>query len=309
MTGAVYRVEHQTRYAHTSGVSTSQHVAYLTPRTLPHQAVRSHELVIDPPAVHCVQRTDYFGNCVSQFTVLTPYDTLSVTGRSVVEVSAADPGPTPDASLPWEQVRESLLYRRAAPYQGAAEFSYASLHAIATPALAAFARPSFVAGRPLLDAAVDLMHRIHSEFTFDSRATTVATAVTDVLAHRRGVCQDFAHLQISCLRSLGLPARYVSGYLLTEPPPGKPRLLGADASHAWLSVWCPHLGWVDLDPTNGVLPSLHHITTAWGRDYGDVCPLRGIVLGGREHRLHVGVSITPLERHEPAPASSRPLPD
>jgi transglutaminase-like putative cysteine protease len=301
MTRSVYRIEHETRYAHTSGVSTSQHVAYLTPRTLPHQAVHSHDLVIDPPAANCVQRTDYFGNSVTQFTVLTPYDELSVLGRSVVQVSAAEPGLTPEASLPWEQVREALLYRRAAPYQGAAEFSYASPYAIATPALAAFARESFGADRPLLDAAVHLMHRIHDEFTFDSKATTVATAITDVLAHRRGVCQDFAHLQIGCLRSLGLPARYVSGYLLTEPPPGKPRPVGADASHAWLSVWCPHLGWVDLDPTNDVLPSLHHITVAWGRDYGDVCPLRGIVLGGREHRLHVAVSVTPLERTDSAP--------
>ncbi len=295
MTGAVYRIEHETRYAHANGVSTSQHVAYLTPRPLPHQAVRSHELLVDPPAANCVQRTDYFGNSVSQFTVLTPYDTLSVIGRSVVELSAAEPGPAPDSSLPWEQVRDALLYRRAAPYQEAAEFSYASAYAIATPALAAFASESFVAGRPLIAAAVHLMHRIHAEFTFDSSATTVATAVTEVLVHRRGVCQDFAHLQIGCLRSLGLPARYVSGYLLTEPPAGKPRLLGADASHAWLSVWCPQGGWVDLDPTNGVRPSLQHITLAWGRDYGDVCPLRGIVFGGREHRLDVAVSVTPLD--------------
>ena len=142
------------------------------------------------------------------------------------------------------------------------------------------------------------MHRIHREFTFDPGATTITTPVTRVLAERRGVCQDFAHLQIGCLRSLGLPARYVSGYLLTDPPPGQPRLVGADASHAWLSVCCPRLGWVDLDPTNDVLPSQRHVTLAWGRDYGDVSPLRGVVLGGRAHTLHVGVSVTPAEEED-----------
>jgi len=146
----------------------------------------------------------------------------------------------------------------------------------------------------VIAAVVGLTHRIHEELTFDPGSTTIATPVTRVLADRRGVCQDFAHLQIGCLRSLGLAARYVSGYLLTEPPPGQPRLVGADASHAWLSVWCARLGWVDLDPTNDVLPSQRHVTLAWGRDYSDVSPLRGVVLGGRDHTLHVGVSVIPV---------------
>lgn len=308
MSGAVYRIEHETRYVHTSGVSTSQHVAYLTPRTLPHQSVRSHELLIEPAPATCVQRIDYFGNAVSQFTVLTPYDELSVLGRSVVEVSPPDPSAAPGAGAPWEAVREALSYDRGARYEEATEFSYASPYAATSPDLAAFALESFAPGRPLIDAAVHLMHRIHEAFTFDPGATTVATPVTRVLADRRGVCQDFAHVQIGCLRSLGLPARYVSGYLLTEPPRGLPRLVGADASHAWLSVWCPRLGWVDLDPTNGVLPSGRHVTVAWGRDYGDVCPLRGVVLGGREHELHVGVSVTPsVEEDEPAIRTVRPV--
>lgn len=292
MSDGLYRIEHETRYVHRGGVSTSQHVAYLTPRTLPRQRVRWHDLAIQPAPASHVQRVDYFGNAVDQFTILTPYDELRVVGRSLVEVTAAEPIDVGEGEA-WEAVRDGLGYRRGAPYADASEFSFPSLYAATAPELAEFARVSFVPKRPVLAAAVDLMHRIHEEFTFDPGSTTIATPVTRVLADRRGVCQDFAHLQIGCLRSLGLAARYVSGYLLTEPPPGQPRLVGADASHAWLSIWCERLGWVDLDPTNDVLPSQRHITLAWGRDYGDVSPLRGVVLGGRTHTLHVGVSVMP----------------
>jgi transglutaminase-like putative cysteine protease len=289
---AVYRIEHQTRYVHTAGVSTSQHVAYLRPRTLPHQQVRWHEVEIDPLPATRAQRHDYFGNHVDQFTILTPYDEMRVVGRSVVTITARDPEAADGAA--WETVRDDLFYRRGAPYESAVEFSYSSPYVATAPELSAFARDSFAEGRSVGDAAVELMHRIHDEFTFDPGSTTITTPVTRVLADRHGVCQDFAHLQIGCLRSLGLAARYVSGYLLTDPPPGQPRLVGADASHAWLSVWDPSRGWVDLDPTNDVLPSERHVTLAWGRDYGDVSPLRGVVLGGgRDHTLHVGVSVTP----------------
>ena len=310
MSDGLYRIEHETRYVHAGGVSTSQHVAYLTPRTLPRQCVRWHDLAIEPAPASRVQRVDYFGNAVDQFTILTPYDEMRVVGRSVVEVTATEPPIALDAGAPWEAVRDELFYQRGAPYADAAEFSYPSPYVVTAPELAAFARESFAPKRPLVAAAVHLMHRIHEEFTFDPGATTIATPVTRVLADRRGVCQDFAHLQIGCLRSLGLAARYVSGYLLTEPPPGQPRLVGADASHAWLSVWCPRLGWVDLDPTNDVLPSQRHVTLAWGRDYGDVSPLRGVVLGGRSHTLHVGVSVTPAAEDDAALAeagSARPL--
>jgi transglutaminase-like putative cysteine protease len=302
MTTATYRVEHETRYAHTSGVSTSQHVAYLTPRPLARQRVPSHALVIDPAPASSAQRVDYFGNIVSQFAILTPYDELTVLAQSVVEVSAPAASIDPEGGEAWQGVRDALSYGRGAPYKDASEFGFPSPYIAVGPELAAFALGSFPTQRPLVAAAIDLMHRIHEEFTFDPEATTVATPVTRVLAERRGVCQDFAHLQIACLRSLGLAARYVSGYLVTEPPAGQPRLVGADASHAWLSVWCPPLGWVDLDPTNDVLPSLRHVTLAWGRDYGDVCPLRGVVLGGREHTLHVGVSVTPLDAAAPQSA-------
>jgi len=255
--------------------------------------VRQHDLVIEPAPASRVQRIDYFGNAVEQFTILTPYDEMCVMGRSVVEVTAVAPI-DPGASAPWEAVRDELLYQRGAPYAETAEFSYPSPYVVTAPELAAFARGSFPPQRPLVAAAIDLMHRIHDEFIFDPGSTTIATPVTRVLADRHGVCQDFAHLQIGGLRSLGLAARYVSGYLLTDPPPGQPRLVGADASHAWVSVWCPRLGWVDLDPTNDVLPAQRHVTLAWGRDYGDVSPLRGVVLGGRDHTLHVGVSVTPV---------------
>jgi transglutaminase-like putative cysteine protease len=246
-----------------------------------------------------VQRADYFGNVVEQFTILTPYDDMRVVGRSVVELTVAAAPMDLDVGAPWEAVRDELFYQRGAPYAAAAEFSFPSPYIVTAPALAAFASESFAPQRPLVAAAVDLMHRIHEQFTFDRAATTIATPVTRVLAERRGVCQDFAHVQIGCLRSLGLAARYVSGYLLTDPPPGQPRLVGADASHAWLSVWCPRLGWVDLDPTNDVLPAERHVTLAWGRDYGDVSPLRGVVLGGRDHTLHVGVSVTLAGEDDP----------
>jgi len=322
MTAAVYRVEHETSYEHSGRVSTSQHVACLTPRTLPRQAVRSHELVVEPAPASHVQRVDYFGNAVDQFTILTPYKEMRVVGRSIVEVMTSalsvavmarlDAGAGADAvvhdaagdaraenSSPWEAVRDALIYERGSPYVETVDLSYPSPYVATSPELAAYARESFVKGRPLLAAAVDLMRRINQEFIFDSEATTIATPVMQVMANRRGVCQDFAHLQVGCLRSLGLPARYVSGYLVTHPVPGQPRLVGADASHAWLSVWCPRLGWVDLDPTNDVLPSQRHVTVAWGRDYGDVSPLRGILLGGRDHKLKVAVTVTPVAAAEP----------
>lgn len=293
-----YRVEHDTRYAYLSGVSTSQHVAYLRPRDLPRQRVHAHALTIEPRPVVSSERTDYFGNVVDQFTVLKPHAELRVRSESLVEVRPRERAVDPELSPPWEAVRDALAYRKGAAPDESAQYAYASPYVAPDPELADFARASFAPGRPLLAAAVDLMGRIHAEFRFDPKATTITTPVRRVLAERRGVCQDFAHLQISCLRSLGLAARYVSGYLLTDPPPGQPRLAGADASHAWVSVPCPGHGWVDLDPTNDVMPDLRHVALAWGRDYGDVSPLRGVILGGAQHTLHVGVSVTPLDPEE-----------
>jgi transglutaminase-like putative cysteine protease len=294
---ATYRIEHETRYLYESRVSTSQHVAHLRPRELPRQHVFRHELLVEPGPASSSRRADYFGNDVEQFTVLTPHTELRVHGRSLVQVEAPPPVDL-DESPPWEAVRDVFVYAKGRRSVGPAQFAYPSPYVSFDPDLADFARVSFRAGRPLLDAAVDLMSRIHTEFRFDPKATTIATPVKRVFEERRGVCQDLAHLQIACLRSLGLSARYVSGYLLTDPPPGQPRHVGADASHAWLSVHCPTHDFVDLDPTNGVIPQSGHVTLAWGRDFGDVSPLWGVTLGGSEHELRVAVSVMPVAHDE-----------
>jgi transglutaminase-like putative cysteine protease len=295
---ARYRIEHDTRYAYASPVSTSQHVAYLRPRPLPRQRVHRAQITVDPVPARWTRRTDYFGNAADQFTLLQPHGALAVRAQSLVEVLAT-PSP-PDAALspPWEDARQSLVYQGGVGGGEAARYAFASPYVALDPKAEEFARSSFAPGRPLLDAAVDLMHRIHAAFSFDPEATAITTPVGRVLAERRGVCQDFAHVQIACLRALGLSARYVSGYLLTTPPPGQPRLQGADASHAWLAVHCPRHGWVDLDPTNDCLPDEQHVTLGWGRDYGDVSPLRGVILGGARHTLAVGVSVVPLDAAE-----------
>ena len=295
---ARYQIEHDTRYAYASPVSTSQHVAYLRPRPLPRQRVHRAQITVDPVPARWTRRTDYFGNAVDQFTLLTPHGTLAVRARSLVEVLPAPSSPDPALSPPWEDARRSLLYVRGKGGGEAARYAFASPCVALDPEAEAFARISFAPGRPLLDGAIDLMHRIHAAFSFDPEATAITTPVGRVLAERRGVCQDFAHVQIACLRALGLSARYVSGYLLTTPPPGQPRLQGADASHAWLAVHCPRHGWVDLDPTNDCLPDTRYVTLGWGRDYGDVSPLRGVILGGARHTLSVGVSVVPLDAAE-----------
>ena len=295
LTPALYQVEHQTRYVYGFPVDTSRHMACLRPRELPYQHVRSHALAIVPEPSEVNEQADYFGNTVYRFQLLRQHTELAVNSRSTVEVFPRAATVSPDASPPWEELRRALRRPAGALAMDVATFAYASPHVIRATEIAQFARASFPAGRPLLAGAIDLMHRIHDEFVFDASATNVATPVTRVLADRRGVCQDFAHFHIACLRSLGMAARYVSGYLLTDPPPGQPRLVGADASHAWAAVYCPHNGWVDLDPTNGLVVDQRHVTIGWGRDYGDVSPLRGVLLGGGDgHRLYVGVSVTPI---------------
>lgn len=291
----VYRIEHETRYAYGSAVAASQHVAWLEPRPVPHQHTRSYALAVTPAPLRMVRRTDYFGNVVHQFELLLPHLDMRVVSHGVFEVGEPAARPAASDGQSWEQVRDTLRRPPSADARLAAEFTFDSPQVAVDPDISAFARSCFADGRPLLEGAIALMHRIHEEFTFDPTATTPATPVSKVLAERRGVCQDFAHFQIACLRAMGLAARYVSGYLLTDPPPGQTRLIGADASHAWLSVYGPEHGWVDLDPTNNVVVGTRHVTVAWGRDYGDVTPLRGVLLGGSEHQLYVGVSVVPLE--------------
>ena len=287
---AVYKVEHVTRYTYASTVAASHHVAYLRPRELPYQHVRSHQLDIEPAPAHDVQRTDYFGNIADHFELLTPHVALQVTSRSVVDVRDRAGDVETSASPALDAALNRWSARTATEV---AVFAYPSPHAPVGPDIEAFARPSFRPGQSVLGGALDLMHRIHESFSFDPAATSLANPVSRVLTERRGVCQDFAHVHVSGLRSMGIPARYVSGYLLTDPPAGQPRLIGADASHAWIAVYCPHHGWVDLDPTNGMIVGQRHVTLAWGRDYSDVSPLRGVLLGGTEHTLAVGVSVIP----------------
>jgi transglutaminase-like putative cysteine protease len=263
----------------------SHHVARLSPRALPHQECLGHQLEIEPPPAAMKSHVDYFGNVTTFFVMEGAHRGMTVRARSTVALTPKDV-PAPSGTPPWEAGRD----HDALPLDAIeCLFDSASIHA--SDELSAYARPSFPPGRPLLEAVADLTRRIHEDFTFDPQATTIATPLGDVLRLRRGVCQDFARLGIACLRSLGLAAHYVSGYLETVPPPGRPRLAGADASHAWLAVYCPGLGWIDVDPTNNLLPSTTHVTLAWGRDYSDVAPIRGVILGGGHHSLQVSVDM------------------
>jgi len=219
---------------------------------------------------------------------------MSVEASSELEVQAVA-HPIFSECPSWETVRDTVPSDHTPDGLDAYQFVFDSIRVSAKPDLADYARQSFPRERPLLEAVFDLTTRIYQDFRFDPKATEVTTPVETFFEKRRGVCQDFSHLQIACMRSLGLPARYVSGYLRTLPPPGKARLVGADASHAWSSAWCPGFGWVDFDPTNNCIPTDGHITLAWGRDYSDVSPIRGVLLGGAKHSLKVGVDVMPLE--------------
>ncbi len=288
----IYKIVHKTTYRYKSPVVLGDHVACLTPRNLPHHRCVRNDLRITPHA-ECKERTDYFGNQLCFFTVQEPHSRLVVEARSEVAIDE-DQGARPRPAMAWEEVAKSLPRDRTPASLDAYQFVFESPRIRPSSDFAKYAAPSFTPGRPFVEALLDLTARIHGEFKFDSKATSVRTPAEEVLKKRRGVCQDFAHLQIACLRSLHLPARYISGYLRTYPPPGKPRLVGADASHAWVSAYCPGFGWMDVDPTNNVIPSYGHIMLAWGRDYGDVSPLRGVIVGGRDHTLRVNVDVEPV---------------
>jgi transglutaminase-like putative cysteine protease len=289
-----YRIIHRTTYKYEHPVSVGSHAAYLIPRARPRQHCTSNELRIHPAPAARSDRIDYFGNPVSFFTIQEPHEELRVESFSRVTIAGEQP-PWPRESVPWEQVARSLPASLDPAELDAYQFVFESPRIQPGAEFASYASQSFTPGRPFAEAFRDLAARIHREFRFDAKATTVRTPPAEVLRKRRGVCQDFAHLQIACLRSLNLAARYVSGYLRTYPPAGRPRLIGADASHAWVSAYCPGAGWLDVDPTNDVTPNMSHVTLAWGRDYGDVSPVRGVILGGRDHTLEVGVDMEPIE--------------
>jgi transglutaminase-like putative cysteine protease len=314
MSNAVrYHVLHETRYDYGSPVSLSQQQLHLAPRVLPWQRVEAQRIAIDPEPGWRRDGLDAFGNPVCWLAFHAPHDSLFI--RSSMRIAVVPHAPADEemnSSLPWEVLRRRLAYDASAPLPedlDAARYLFESPHVRVKHELAAYAVDCFPAGRPVLLGAQALMQKIFSEFKFDPEATTVATPVLEVLEKKRGVCQDFAHLMIACLRALGLSARYVSGYLLTRPPPGKPRLIGADASHAWVSVYSPGTGcgWVDFDPTNNLLPDTEHITVAIGRDFADISPLRGVILGGGGHEPEVAVTVTPLDEDIPvAPVGEVP---
>ncbi len=303
-----FRILHVTEYVYGEPVPLCHHLIRLRPRETALQSCDNAEIDIKPTPATRRDRVDFFGNHVTWVSLQEPHSRLKVTARSEVETTA--PAVPNTATGPaWEQV-PTILSARCDPISlDARQYTYDSPQAPCDPALAAYALPSFPAGKPVLACVADLTQRIFREFVFDTRATTIGTPVLEVLEHRRGVCQDFAHLQVACLRSLGLPARYVSGYIMTRPPPGQPRLVGADASHAWASVYVPDYGWVDFDPTNGCMPAAEHITLGWARDYDDISPTKGVITGGHGHTLFYSVDVEPLDlpaaKPAPAPADVR----
>jgi transglutaminase-like putative cysteine protease len=285
-----HRITHQTIYRYSEPASLSQNELVLQPRQTESQQVLQSRLTIAPEPQYLQQRSDYFGNTAHVFMVQHLHNELAMTAASVVE-TLPPCSPSPEKTAAWEAVVRRLAGHRQAAELDAYQFVFASPFVTISPDARAYAQPSFPPGVPLLQGGLDLIRRIFTDFEYDKTATTVDTAVDQVLVNRRGVCQDFAHLAISCLRSLGLAARYVSGYLKTLPPPGKPKLIGIDASHAWISLFVPDEGWVDLDPTNNLIPGESHIVLAWGRDYGDVTPVKGVVMGGGKHTLSVQVDV------------------
>lgn len=288
----VLHISHVTHYDYASRVDLAMHLLHLQPLSRADQQLEDFRLDIDPPATRNQASLDYFGNPQHHLTLTTPHHALTVRAESRVRRLAAAT-PNPSISPAWESVRAAMRYRAGQPWLPAAEFCFPSAFVPLHPAFQAYAQLEFTPGRPLLEAAIGLMARIHHEFTYATASTDLTTPALEAFSRRQGVCQDFAHIMIACLRSLGLPARYVSGYLLTQPPPGQPRLLGVDASHAWLAVWCPQHDWVELDPTNNLIAAQSHAVIACGRDYADVAPLRGVIQGGGSHTLSVAVSVVP----------------
>lgn len=296
MSSARYTITHVTTYSGSKPVSVGYNEARLAPRACPRQNCHDHGLKISPAPSFRTSGADYFGNPFVSFSFGQGYEELKVTAKSDVSVMEFE---MPGQSPAWEAVLDELRRHGSPEALAAYEFSFPSPLSDYFPELKQYTRESFGASRPIVDALRELTTRVHQDFVYDPRATTVTTAVADVFELRRGVCQDFAHLQISALRSLGLAARYVSGYLRTYPPPGKPRLVGADASHAWLAVYCGQtLGWVPVDPTNDRFVGADHITLAWGRDYSDVTPLKGVYTGGGKHTLRVSVDVAPQDEVE-----------
>lgn len=307
--GLLLEVVHETRYDYSAPVALAHHLAHLQPLTDAQQQLLAFDLHIDPAPGSRRGSVDALGNAACHFSLAQPHRQLRVCATSRVQVRARFAALLPQRSPPWDALAAGLRYAARGPFEPALEFAQPSPHVPRLAALRAYAEPSFGAGRPVAQAAIELMQRVHADFSYESLSTDIDTPLAEVWSHKRGVCQDFAHLLIGALRMLGLPARYVSGYLLTHAPEGGAAMQGADATHAWAQVWCPGTtgvpaegqaaGWLDLDPTNNLVPGSGHVRLAVGRDFGDVTPLRGVIRGGGQHTLHVSVDTRVLQAGEP----------
>ena len=300
-------ITHDTHYTYGPNVEIAQHFAHLKPANTETQTVLNTEIYVDPKPAWSEENKDSYGNVCTFFSLQSRHSELLITAKSLIETSSTVYGPKPLDTPAWELVREYFRYHSNTKWDAASEFLFPSPFITLRPEFAEFARANFTPGRPLLDAAIDLMRRIYSEFHYVSKSTDISTPAIEALNKRQGVCQDFAHILIASLRSIGLPAKYISGYILTNPPPGQARLIGGDASHAWVSVYVPSLNencqlghgvWCDLDPTNNRwgygTPGEDYVHLAEGRDFSDVSPIRGVIHGGADHTLNVAVTVLPI---------------
>ncbi len=297
------RITHDTRYHYSPATEMALHMAHLKPPHTRYQQRLDYRLEVSPQPVVLNETLDVFGNVRAFFEIDEPHESLLIRASSLVHIQA--PAPV-QSQMSWETARDTFVYHADIEWHPAAEYLYPSTYVHPGPLFADYALPSFAGGVPLIEAARDLMHRIHTEFTYASDSTEISTPAAQALGNRRGVCQDFSHVMLACLRSMGVPARYVSGYLLTQPPPGMPRLVGSDASHAWVSVFLPDVaaqhggdGWYDLCPTNDRegwgTPGEDYVRLAVGRDYSDISPMRGVIHGSGHHQLSVGVTVEPFD--------------
>ncbi len=287
-----YQISHETTYDYSTMVTSGHHFAHLSPRDTQHQKVISHLLDVEPKPAETSNIVDYFGNNSVRFLITWQHEKLTVTANSIIDVTEKNFADS-QLHVPWETALSQSLYT-VEPNE-VAEMRLSSAYVESLQQTREYAERFFTPGRPWLDAVLDLTRHIREEFAYDPEATTISTPIAEVFSKKRGVCQDFTHLMLSCLRSLKLPARYVSGYILNEPPPGVEKLIGSDASHAWIETWLPGAGWVGFDPTNGKIANIEFIIVAWGRDFMDVTPLRGVVLGGGEHTLEVRVTVARID--------------
>ncbi len=293
----VFKVSHTTSYKYDSGVTFCHNIATLKPKTIVGQSLLDYKLDISPTPTEISEKIDFFGNVVTRFSIQQHHKELKVTAISKVlrdyslqpniyQSAEGQKITLEQALLELESIEPDILEVR--------QFILESvLIAKITPEIKTYASVSFKPDRPIFEASYELMQRIYTDFEFDPEFTNVATPIHDVMKEKKGVCQDFAQIAIACLRSVGLPGRYISGYIETLPPPGKEKLVGADASHAWFSVYIPKFGWVDFDPTNNKIPKDQHITVSWGRDYYDVPPLKGVIYSAGKNKMKVSVDIRP----------------